>query len=83
LKCDYNIFERAKRTHMKYQSGQLVILLDTEYKPAGNAIICRYEEDSNKYEVEFTYPGHEKADNIVVPEERLVIQHPEMFNWEA
>ncbi len=64
---------------MKYQSGQTVILLDTEYKPAGNAVICRYEESSNKYEVEFMYPGSQKADNISVPEERLVIL-PEVYN---
>jgi hypothetical protein len=61
---------------MKYQSGQTVILLDTEYKPAGSAVICKYEEDSNKYEVEFVYPGNNKADNITVPEERLVILQP-------
>ncbi len=64
---------------MKFQSGQTVILLDTEYKPAGNATICRYEEDSNKYEVEFLYPGSEKADSITVPEERLVTI-PQLFN---
>ncbi len=64
---------------MKYQSGQKVILLDTEFKPAGNAVICKYEETSHKYEVEFTYPGCQKADNISVPEERLIIQ-PEIIN---
>jgi hypothetical protein len=47
---------------MKYQSGQTVTVLDTEYKPAGNAIICNYQESSNKYEVDFTYPGNETAD---------------------
>ncbi len=64
---------------MKYQSGQKVILLDTEFKPAGNAVICKYEETSHKYEVEFIYPGSQKADNISVPEERLIIQ-PEVIN---
>jgi len=58
---------------MKYQSGQTVTLLDTEYKPAGNAVICNYEESSNKYEVAFTYPGNEKADKISIPAERLIL----------
>ena len=58
---------------MKYQSGQTVTLLDTEYKPAGNAVICNYQESSNKYEVDFTYPGNQKADKISVPEERLIL----------
>jgi hypothetical protein len=59
---------------MKYQSGQTVTVLDTEYKPAGNAIICNYQESSNKYEVDFTYPGNETPDKISVPEERLILQ---------
>ena len=58
---------------MKFQSGQKVTVLDTEYKPAGNAVVCNYQENSNKYEVDFTYPGHEKADKISVPEERLIL----------
>jgi hypothetical protein len=58
---------------MKYQSGQKVTVLDTEYKPAGNAVICNYQENSNKYEVDFTYPGNNKADKISVPEERLIL----------
>jgi hypothetical protein len=57
---------------MKYQSGQTVLLLDTEYKPAGQAIVCRYEEQSSKYVVAFNYPGTSKADSITVPEERLL-----------
>ena len=58
---------------MKYTTGQTVVLLDTEYKPAGSAVICAYEETSNKYEVSFTYPGSQTADRITVPEERLII----------
>ncbi|MEO6668460.1 MAG: hypothetical protein ABIN36_03220 [Ferruginibacter sp.] len=58
---------------MKYSSGQKVTLLDTEFKPAGSAIIRGYEETSNKYEVEFTYPDRQTVDNITVPEERLII----------
>ena len=58
---------------MKFQSGQTVTVLDTEYKPAGNAVICNYQENSNKYEVDFTYPGNQKADKISVPAERLIL----------
>lgn len=57
---------------MKYQNGQTVLLLNTEYKPVGNVIICNYEENSNRYEVDFTYPGSEWPDKITVPEERLL-----------
>ena len=58
---------------MKYQSGQTVTLLDTEYKPAGNAFVLKYEESSNKYEVDFLYPGNQTTDQISVPEERLIL----------
>ena len=58
---------------MKYSSGQKVTLLDTEFKPAGSAVIRGYEEISNKYEVEFTYPDRQTVDNISVPEERLIL----------
>lgn len=58
---------------MKYSSGQKVTLLDTEFKPAGSAVIRGYEETSNKYEVEFTYPDRQTVDNISVPEERLIL----------
>jgi len=65
---------------MKYQSGQTVTLLDTEYKPAGNAVICNYQENSNKYEVDFTYPGSEKSDKISVPEERLILLSDQIYS---
>ncbi|MBC7888431.1 MAG: hypothetical protein H7Z13_11125 [Ferruginibacter sp.] len=58
---------------MKYSTGQIVTLLNTEYKPAGRAVICRYEKNSHKYEVDFIYPDREKADKITVPEERLIL----------
>lgn len=58
---------------MKFQTGQMVILLDTEFKPAGNAIICNYQESSNKYEVDFTYPGNDKSDKLSIPAERLIL----------
>lgn len=58
---------------MKFYSGQTVTLLDTEYKPAGKAVICKYEEASDRYEVEFKYPDNNETDNIFVPEERLIL----------
>jgi len=57
---------------MKFYFGQLVTLLNTEFKPAGSAVICNYEEISNKYEVDFIYPGNNTSDKISVPEERLI-----------
>lgn len=57
---------------MKFEIGQNVIVLDTEYKPAGNAVICNYVEQLHKYEVEFVYPDKTNADNIIIPEERLL-----------
>ncbi len=58
---------------MKFQSGQKVILLDTYFKPAGNAIVIKYQEFSDKYEVGFQYPGNDSVDQISVPEERLIL----------
>ncbi|MCW3091204.1 MAG: hypothetical protein JWP81_2273 [Ferruginibacter sp.] len=63
---------------MKYYAGQVVTLLNTEYKPAGSAVICNYEHHSNKYEVDFIYPDKQQADKISVPEERLRL--PTEFN---
>lgn len=60
-----------KTCYMKYHTGQEVTLLDTQYKPAGKAIVCHYEKHSDKYEVDFIYPDKEKADKISVPEDRL------------
>jgi hypothetical protein len=57
---------------MKFQIGQQVILLDTEFKPAGNAVVCKYEEQIDKYEVSFIYPHKTAADQILVSVERLI-----------
>jgi hypothetical protein len=56
---------------MKYQSGQKVTLLDTYFKPAGTAVVVKYQEYSDKYDVDFKYPGNDTVDQISVPEERL------------
>ena len=58
---------------MKFHSGQTVTLLDTFFKPAGSAIVIQYQEYTDKYEVGFRYPGTEKVDQIMVPEERLIL----------
>ncbi|MBC7688617.1 MAG: hypothetical protein H7211_10610 [Aquabacterium sp.] len=56
---------------MKYYTGQVVTLLNTEYKPAGEAIICNYQHHSEKYEVDFKYPNQQLTHKIFVSEERL------------
>jgi len=58
---------------MKFHSGQTVTLLDTFYKPAGSAVVIQYQENSDKYEVGFRYPGTDTVDQIYVPEERLIL----------
>lgn len=58
---------------MKFATGQTVVLLDTQFKPAGIAVVCAFEEKSNKYLVHFTYPGNTQPDVISIPEERLLI----------
>ena len=63
---------------MKYHSGQTVTLLDTFFKPAGSAVVIQYQENSDKYEVGFQYPGTDTVDQIYVPEERLVL--PSFFD---
>ena len=70
--CITHLYLRSKTSYMKFQSGQMVLLLDTEFKPAGNAIVAGYESNSDKYQVEFFYPGNDKAVRITVPEERLI-----------
>jgi hypothetical protein len=58
---------------MKFHLSQKVILLDTEYKPAGIAIILNQNDESLKYEVDFTYPGRNEPEKIWVAEERLLL----------
>jgi hypothetical protein len=62
---------------MKFHLSQRVILLDTEYKPAGVAVILNLNDESRKYEVDFTYPDRRESQVIWVPEERLLLM-PEM-----
>ena len=60
---------------MRFELNQIVILLNTEYKPAGNAIIRSYDEDQKHYEVDYKYPNSEKEEQIWVPVERLIINN--------
>jgi hypothetical protein len=57
---------------MNFQLNQTVIILDTEYKPAGNAVIRNHSEDLQQYEVDYKYPGSEKIEQIWIPVERLI-----------
>jgi hypothetical protein len=65
---------------MKFHSGQTVTVLDTYYKPAGSAVVIQYQENTDKYEVGFRYPGNDKIDQIYVPEERLILQSDNNIN---
>lgn len=56
---------------MKFRQSQQVILLDTEYKPAGVAVILNLNDESRRYEVNYTYPDRKESQTIWVPEERL------------
>ena len=58
---------------MKFHRSQKVILLDAEFKPAGVAVILDQNDESCKYEVDFTYPDREESQKFWVPEERLVM----------
>ena len=57
---------------MDFQLNQTVIILDTEYKPAGSAVIRNYTEDLQQYEVDYKYPGSEKLEQIWMPVDRLI-----------
>lgn len=57
---------------MKFTKGQKVIILTTERKPAGYATIINYNIELNKYRVSFKYPNTIEAEEIEVPEERIL-----------
>jgi hypothetical protein len=62
---------------MKYQQGQLVILLDTEFKPVVNAIVKDYNAENEKYLIEFSFPSNTASQEIWVPQERLLPEFTE------
>jgi len=49
---------------MKYKIGQTVVLLDTQFKPVGSAIITDINHSSHQYEVEYQVPGSKLKDRI-------------------
>ncbi|MBW0178480.1 hypothetical protein [Sediminibacterium sp.] len=59
---------------MKFTPGQPVIVLDTEYKPAGTAIIKIFNLNTGQYTVNFKYANSEEPEEINIPEERLILK---------
>ncbi|MES2328769.1 MAG: hypothetical protein V4539_04140 [Bacteroidota bacterium] len=64
---------------MKFLPGQSVIILDTENKPAGNAVVIHYHPDRKRYLVAFTYPGNSESEEIMIPEERIITLSKELI----
>ena len=60
---------------MRFEPNQTVILLNTEYRPAGNATIRQHSDDLLRYEVDYQYPYTQKVEQIWVPAERLMPWH--------
>ena len=56
---------------MKFETGESVIILDTENKPAGTGEVISSEDDE-LYKVAFTYFGSEKKDELILPAHRLL-----------
>lgn len=59
---------------MKYQKDQQVTLLDTEFKPAVNAVIKDYSAQREKYLIEYSLPPNNLTEEMWVPQERLLSQ---------
>ncbi len=60
---------------MKFQEGELVIILDTLNKPAGTARIISYNKNNTLYAVSFRYPNTNKDEEFEVPEKRILINN--------
>jgi len=58
---------------MRFELNQTVILLNTDYKPAGNATIRKHSDDLLRYEVDYQYPHSQTVEQIWVPAERLLM----------
>lgn len=56
---------------MKYKPGQSVILLDTEFKPAVNAVIKEVNTEMQKYLIEYRFSADTNPEEIWVSQERL------------
>ncbi len=59
---------------MKFTPGQPVIVLNTEYKPAGAGIIKIFNPNTCHYTVDFKYTNSEELEEINIPEERLILK---------
>jgi hypothetical protein len=59
---------------MKFSPGQEVIVLDTNHKPAGSAIVQSYHPEAHRCTVLFQYPGSPVPESIPIPEYRLMTQ---------
>lgn len=57
---------------MKFKTGEEVIVLNTEHKPVGTAIVKNYHVLSGKYKLVFQYPHAKETEEIDIPEERLI-----------
>jgi len=57
---------------MKLKPGDKVIILSTEYKPAGSAVIKSFNADTQLYKVDFSYYNNESVVEIEVPPDRLL-----------
>jgi predicted RNA-binding protein with PIN domain len=58
---------------MKFKTGEQVIVLNTEHKPVGTAIVKNYHDLSGKYKLSFQYPNAKETEEIDIPEERLMV----------
>jgi hypothetical protein len=66
---------------MQFKEGELVLILDTQYKPAGTARVLGYNKDSTLYAVSFRYPGANADEEFEIPERRILI-HQDFTNPE-
>jgi hypothetical protein len=57
---------------MKYQIGQTVILLNTEFKPITEAVVKDIDNETQLYLVEYQFPKSTAAENVWVKQERLL-----------
>jgi hypothetical protein len=57
---------------MPFKEGELVLILDTLYKPAGTACILAYNKNNTSYAVSFRYPGATQDVEFEIPERRIL-----------
>jgi hypothetical protein len=59
---------------MIFTPGQIVTVLDTTHRPAGEGVVQEFNPDSEFCEVLFLYPGKDVAERITIPAYRLRVQ---------